>query len=423
MKTLVPGLDLVPGDENLAGVETALANDPKRSFRLRDALRGYQARAGDEGYDIILIDCPPSLSSLTVNAMTASDSLLVPLQCEFFAMEGLSQLLRTVQIVKNGLNPDLDIQGIVLTMFDKRNRLSAEVESEAREKLGGKVYIYQTVIPRNVRLSEAPGYGKPALLYDHKCIGSEAYIRLASELLHRERDLVMALKFMTDEPKPKGSKLGKGLSALMGEYDSFDNTIGSPGEANREVAMLRLKRIRPNPNQPRKMFDEDRMHELQKSVEAKGVLTPILVREVEADDHDYQIIAGERRFRAAKMAGLDEIPARILKTNEVELLEIGLIENIQRENLNAIEEAEGYQALIGRFGKTQEALLKLSVKAGRTSRICFACLICRNLCGIISAKVKSRLAMPGQPSRLTTPNVSFLTLSVGNYPFVKQRLW
>ena len=161
---------------------------------------------------------------------------------------------------------------------------------------------------------------------------------------------------MTDEPKPKGSKLGKGLSALMGEYDSFDNTIGSPGEANREVAMLRLKRIRPNPNQPRKMFDEDRMHELQKSVEAKGVLTPILVREVEADDHDYQIIAGERRFRAAKMAGLDEIPARILKTNEVELLEIGLIENIQRENLNAIEEAEGYQALIGRFGKTQEAL-------------------------------------------------------------------
>ena len=192
MKTLVPGLDLVPGDENLAGVETALANDPKRSFRLRDALRGYQDRSGDAGYDIILIDCPPSLSSLTVNAMTASDSLLVPLQCEFFAMEGLSQLLRTVQIVKNGLNPDLDIQGIILTMFDKRNRLSAEVEAEAREKLGGKVYIYETVIPRNVRLSEAPGYGKPALLYDHKCIGSEAYIRLASELLHRERDLVLA---------------------------------------------------------------------------------------------------------------------------------------------------------------------------------------------------------------------------------------
>ena len=124
--------------------------------------------------------------------MTASDSLLVPLQCEFYAMEGLSQLLRTVQIVKSGLNPDLDIQGIILTMFDKRNRLSSEVEQEAREKLGDKVYIYDTVIPRNVKLSEAPGYGKPALLYDYKCPGSEAYIRLASELLHRERSLVMA---------------------------------------------------------------------------------------------------------------------------------------------------------------------------------------------------------------------------------------
>tara|TARA_B100000678_G_scaffold291629_1_gene310044 strand:+ start:9382 stop:10188 length:807 start_codon:yes stop_codon:yes gene_type:complete len=192
VKTLVPGLDLVPGDENLAGVETALADDPKRSFRLRDALRDYRFRAGDDAYDIILIDCPPSLSSLTINAMTASDSLLVPLQCEFYAMEGLSQLLRTVQIVKNGLNPDLDIQGIILTMFDKRNRLSSEVEQEAREKLGGKVYIYETVIPRNVKLSEAPGYGKPALLYDYKCPGSDAYIRLASELLHRERSLVAA---------------------------------------------------------------------------------------------------------------------------------------------------------------------------------------------------------------------------------------
>ena len=172
--------------------QAALADDPKRSFRLRDALRGYRERVTENAYDIILIDCPPSLSSLTVNAMTASDSLLVPLQCEFLAMEGLSQLLRTVQIVKNGLNPSLNIQGIVLTMFDKRNRLSSEVAAEAREKLGGRVYIYDTVIPRNVKLSEAPGYGKPALLYDLKCPGSEAYIRLASELLHRERELVPA---------------------------------------------------------------------------------------------------------------------------------------------------------------------------------------------------------------------------------------
>ena len=190
LNTLVPRLDIVPGDENLSGVEIELANDPHRSYRLRRAIRSYIERPGVTEYDFILIDCPPSLSALTLNAMTAADALLVPLQCEFLALEGLSQLLRTVEVVRGGLNPDLEIQGVVLTMYDQRNNLSDQVADEVRSFFGNKVY--STVIPRNVRLSEAPSFGKPALLYDYRCPGSEAYIRLASEVLQRERDLRVA---------------------------------------------------------------------------------------------------------------------------------------------------------------------------------------------------------------------------------------
>lgn len=189
LSTIVPRLDIIPGDENLSGVETELASDPHRSYRLKEALQSYVARAETASdlvrYDYILIDCPPSLSAMTVNAMTASDALLVPLQCEFLALEGLTQLLRTVEVVRSGLNPTLEIQGVVLTMYDRRNSLSDQVANEVRAFFGSKVY--NTVIPRNVRLSEAPSFGKPALLYDYRCPGSEAYIRLASEVLQREK--------------------------------------------------------------------------------------------------------------------------------------------------------------------------------------------------------------------------------------------
>lgn len=188
LSTIVPRLDIVPGDENLSGVETELAGDPHRSYRLREAIHSYIDRVDPAGlvkYDYVLIDCPPSLSALTMNAMTAADALLVPLQCEFLALEGLTQLLRTVEVVRSGLNPTLEIQGVVLTMYDRRNSLSDQVANEVRAFFGTKVY--NTVIPRNVRLSEAPSFGKPALLYDYRCPGSEAYIRLASEVLQRER--------------------------------------------------------------------------------------------------------------------------------------------------------------------------------------------------------------------------------------------
>jgi chromosome partitioning protein len=196
----VPGLDIVPGDENLAGAETQLHDDPRKNFRLRDAMEAFR-RDAEQGraiaadgrslrYDMVLIDCPPSLSVITINAMAAAHSVLVPLQCEFLALEGLSQLLRTVDLVRSGLNPDLEIQGVVLTMHDRRNNLSDQVAGEVRSFFGAKVY--QTIIPRNVRLSEAPSFGKPAILYDHKCSGSEAYIRLAQELLDRERERAAA---------------------------------------------------------------------------------------------------------------------------------------------------------------------------------------------------------------------------------------
>ncbi len=188
LPTKVPNLDILPGDENLAGVETLIHDDPRKNFKLREAFEAFR-RAGAR-YDVVLIDCPPSLSTVTINAMVAANAVLVPLQCEFLAMEGLSQILRTIELVRSGLNPDLEIQGVVLTMYDKRNNLSDQVATEVRTYLGSKVY--QTVIPRNVRLSEAPSFGLPAILYDHKCSGSEAYIMLAQELMQRERERVAA---------------------------------------------------------------------------------------------------------------------------------------------------------------------------------------------------------------------------------------
>ncbi len=188
VSSTVPGLDLVPADADLSGVEIELGTQPRRSFRLRNAIAGLSSASGQGGpaYTYILIDCPPSLNLLTVNAMTAADAVLVPLQCEFFALEGLTQLLRTVELVRGSLNPKLEIQGLVLTMYDRRNSLSSQVEQDVRAHFGEKVY--KTVIPRNVRVSEAPSFGKPALVYDINCTGSQAYMRLASELIGRERD-------------------------------------------------------------------------------------------------------------------------------------------------------------------------------------------------------------------------------------------
>lgn len=189
--TKVPNLFIVPGDANLSGVETELMAGLRPQHRLRDALAAYRAEeTAGQGFDYILIDCPPSLNILTVNALTASDAVLVPLQTEFFALEGLAQLSETIKSVRDNLNPALDIQGIVLTMYDKRTTLSDQVATEVRRFFPDKVY--ETVIPRNVRLSEAPSHGLPAIVYDQKAPGSIAYIELARELIERERSLKAA---------------------------------------------------------------------------------------------------------------------------------------------------------------------------------------------------------------------------------------
>ncbi|WP_068310846.1 ParA family protein [Polycladidibacter hongkongensis] len=190
METAVPRLWVAPSTMDLLGVELEISGAADRTFRMRNAITGLiktSQMAGEEGFSYILLDCPPSLNLLTINALSASHSILVPLQCEFFALEGLSQLLNTVEQVKHSLNPELSIHGIVLTMYDSRNNLSEQVVQDVRDTMGDTVY--DTVIPRNVRVSEAPSYGKPALLYDLKCSGSQAYLRLASEIIQRERDM------------------------------------------------------------------------------------------------------------------------------------------------------------------------------------------------------------------------------------------
>ncbi len=180
ISSVVPRLDVVPSSIDLAGAEIELIDLDRREFRLKDAVRRMTAH-----YDYVLIDCPPSLQLLTLNALCAADSILVPLQCEFYALEGLSLLMRTIERVRKAFNPALTIQGVVLTMYDKRNNLSDMVASDVREHFGDKVY--ETVIPRNVRVSEAPSFGLPVLVYDMHCRGSKAYINLASEVLRREQ--------------------------------------------------------------------------------------------------------------------------------------------------------------------------------------------------------------------------------------------
>ncbi len=190
--TSVPGLFIAPSTLDLLGVELEIAASADRAHRFKKAIDEL-GKISDPDYTpftYVLVDCPPSLNLLTVNALAAANSVLVPLQCEFFALEGLSQLLSTVEQVKRTLNPGLTIHGVVLTMFDPRNNLASQVVADVRKHMGAKVY--DTIIPRNVRISEAPSHGKPVLLYDLKCAGSQAYLKLASEIIQREKALCAA---------------------------------------------------------------------------------------------------------------------------------------------------------------------------------------------------------------------------------------
>lgn len=180
LKTEIPRLSVTPATIDLTGAELELVNMEQREFQLKTALANMPSQ-----WDYAIIDCPPSLGLLTINALTASDAVLIPLQCEFFALEGLSHLLKTIKMIQANLNPSITIQGVVLTMYDRRNKLTEQIEQDVRGFLGTDVY--KTVIPRNVRMSEAPSHGKPALIYDLKCVGSQAYLNLAREMIQREK--------------------------------------------------------------------------------------------------------------------------------------------------------------------------------------------------------------------------------------------
>lgn len=181
--TEIPNFSIVPSSPDLAGAEIELVDVERREFALKDALNREAVN-----YDYVLIDCPPSLSLVTINALVAANAVIVPLQCEFLALEGITDLIRNINQIKRKFNPDLELQGVVLTMYDKRNNLTQMVEEDVRNFFGKKVY--QTVIPRNVKVSEAPSHGKPVLIYDFKCSGSQAYISLAGEVLKREKELL-----------------------------------------------------------------------------------------------------------------------------------------------------------------------------------------------------------------------------------------
>lgn len=183
LPTEIPRLSIVPSNIDLSAAEIELVSIPKREYQLSNCI------AEDTlNYDYVMIDCPPSLGLTTINALTASDSVLIPLQCEFYALEGLSHLLKTIKLIQGKLNPHLTIHGIILTMYDRRNKLTEHIEKDVRGFLGDDVY--QTVIPRNVRISEAPSFGKPAIVYDMACAGSQAYLKLAKELIKREKRLL-----------------------------------------------------------------------------------------------------------------------------------------------------------------------------------------------------------------------------------------
>ncbi|MEM1420395.1 MAG: AAA family ATPase [Pseudomonadota bacterium] len=192
--TAIENLYVVPSSEELVGAEAELLDEDlvlkeKRRFMMRDALRGGAGQPFSGGFDYVLIDCPPSLNLLTVNAFAASDAIVVPLQCEFLALEGLKQLLQTINLIKKSVHPTLEVQGVVLTMFDRSVKLSGEVADDAREQLG--YLVYDTLIPRNVKIAEAPSHGMPVLQYDPACSGSRSYIKLAAEFLQREQDPVL----------------------------------------------------------------------------------------------------------------------------------------------------------------------------------------------------------------------------------------
>ena len=300
-----------------------------------DACNACSSRSGPR-FDFIFIDCPPSLGLLTLNALVAADAVLIPLHCEYFALEGLADLVGTMRRVRGALNPRLDIEGVVLTMYDDRTNLGQLVARDVSEFFKEKVF--NTIIPRNVRLGEAPSHGLPAILYDAKSRGAAAYTALAQEMLGATSRLNVADAGTRSPPMiDKRPALGKGLSALIPDVPDAPRT--GPLEST-SICLRRTSSSRVC------QMDDARLEELAQSIRANGIIQPILVRR---SGDTFRIIAGERRWRAAQRAGLQKVPVVVRDVPDGADKEAARaarsIENVQRENLNPIDEALAYQRL------------------------------------------------------------------------------
>ena len=328
-----PNLDVLPSDRDLVGVEVEFVGTEGWQLRLRGILEEV---AGD--YDMILLDCPPSLGHLTVNALSAADGVLVPLQTEYFALEGISELMATVRRVQATINPGLDIAGILLTMYDDRTNLSKDVAAEIRNHFPGRVF--DAVVPRNVRLAEAPSHGLADLRVRHQVPGRGGVPRPRPGVHARGRGVSPARK--------RG--LGRGLDALL---------------QDEPARTLPVDQLHPNKYQPRTAFDEEKLDELAQSIRAQGLMQPIVV--TPDGRGTYSIIAGERRWRASQRAGLEQVPVVVREVaDDRELLELALVENLQRSDLNPVEEAEAYRTLASKFDLSQEEIATRVGKARST---------------------------------------------------------
>ena len=356
----------VPATIDLAGSEIELVSMSARESRLKEAL-------SDEALDqlqpdYVFIDCPPSLGLLTVNAMVAAQEVLIPIQCEYYALEGLSQLLSNIKLVQTHLNPTLDISTILLTMYDGRTKLADQVTAEVRKHF--ERTVLKTVIPRSVKVSEAPGYGQTVLAYDPGSRGAMSYLDAAKEIADRGA----GLEALVSERK---GGLGRGLASLIPQGPPVTpasqrptngtTTTGTAPEpvVESEVAgavyrEIPTSSIKANPKQPRQVFDEDALAELEHSIREFGLMQPIVVRELGAGE--YELVMGERRLRASQRAELAAIPAIVRQTADDAMLRDALLENIHRVQLNPLEEAAAYQQLLEEFAVTHEEL------AGRIGR-------------------------------------------------------
>ncbi|CAG2157141.1 unnamed protein product [Oppiella nova] len=335
------GYKVLGSNRDLAGVELAIAEQDGREFILRNALQQIE-----KDFDYIIVDCAPSLSLITVNALAAVDAVIIPMQCEYYALEGLADLTQTIDKIQQALNPELEIIGVLRTMYDARNALTRDVSAELEQYFGKK--LYDTVIPRNVRLAEAPAHGLPIIYFEKSSKGAIAYLNLAAEML-----------------KKRLAK-GRGLDALLGSIQKEKLQLEVQALDHGQLKQMDVTQLKRGAYQPRRFIGEQDLQELAASIKKHGVMQPIVIRPIENDETPYEIIAGERRWRAAQLAGLTEIPAIVRDLTDQVAIALALIENIQRQDLNPVDQALALQRFHEEFGLSHQEIADTVGKARTT---------------------------------------------------------